>query len=99
MDLARASRRTARMKGSVYENGRNKEEPARQPGKIEQILKVGYSPFCAACDCFCLGTPPEAGISVYTRSSLISGNNTLPPPQALVASWEGHDLARACGIL
>jgi hypothetical protein len=23
----------------------------------------------------------------------------LPPPQALVASWEGHDLARACGIL
>ena len=24
---------------------------------------------------------------------------TLPPPQALVASWESHDLARACGIL
>jgi hypothetical protein len=28
------------------------------------------------CDCFSLGTPPEVGISVYTRSSLISGNNT-----------------------
>jgi hypothetical protein len=27
------------------------------------------------------------------------GNLTLPPPQALVVSWEGHDFERACGIL
>ena len=32
-------------------------------------------------------------------SSLVSIVFVLPPPQALVASWEGHDLARACGIL
>jgi hypothetical protein len=23
----------------------------------------------------------------------------LPPPQALVVSWEGHDFERPCGIL
>jgi hypothetical protein len=42
------------------------------PATSPLLNNVDY--FC--CDCFCLGTPPEVGISVYTRSSLISGNNT-----------------------
>jgi hypothetical protein len=43
--------------------------------KVNKGLKVTV-PSAHVCDCFCLGTPPEVGISVYARSSLISGNNT-----------------------